>query len=78
MPFDHAPRPSDAKLEVLSTALDAYNRADLSDDGSFLATQDCIHAQNRLIDACVDCGMPTDGDEFAFAPRMVTRWLVEA
>lgn len=35
-----------------------------------------IRAQNRLIDACIDCGMPHDGDEFEFAAAMVAAWLV--
>lgn len=74
-----ARRPTDAQMERLSTALDAYNRADLAyDDGSSEAAKVCIRAQNVLLDTCVECGMPTDGDEFAFAARMVTRWLVEA
>lgn len=70
--------PSEAKLEVLSTALDSYNRANGCDDGSIGAANDCIRAQNRLLDACIDCGMSPDGDEFAFAPAMVTYWLVAA
>lgn len=73
-----APRPTDAQMERLSTALDAYNRADLADDESISAARACIRAQNVLIDRCVECGMATDGDEFEFAARMVTRWLVEA
>ena len=67
-----------AKLERLMSAYDAYNRLDLADDGSLEAARDCIRAQNRLIDACVDCGMPTEGDEFAVAAEHVTRFLVEA
>lgn len=70
--------PSDAKLEKLSDAFGAYRRADTCDDGSIGAANACIRAQNRLLDACVDCGMPLDGDEFAFAPAMVTFWLVAA
>lgn len=71
-------RATEAQLEALSTALDAYNRADLSDDGSFDAANDCIRAQNRLIDACVDCGMPVDGDEFNWAAQRVAHWLLSA
>ena len=63
-------------LERLMSAYDAYNRADSGDDGSFDAARRCIRAQNILIDTCVDCGMPTDGDEFAFAAEHVTRFLV--
>lgn len=67
-----------AKLERLLSAYDAYNRADASDDGSFDAAKRCIRAQNVLIDTCVECGMPTDGDEFAFAAKHTTRFLVAA
>lgn len=67
-----------AKTEALSTALDAYNRADQADDGSFSAAQACVRAQNALVDACVACGMRSDGDEFAFAARAVTKWLCAA
>lgn len=67
-----------AKLERLMTAYDAYNRLDLADDGSIAAAERCIRAQNVLIDACVECGMAPDGDEFAFAARVTTRFLVAA
>lgn len=67
-----------AKLEVLMSAWTAYQYADRADDGSFDAAKACIKAQNRLVDACVDCGMPTDGDEFAFAAKHVTRFLLAA
>ena len=38
-----------------------------------------IRATNVLVDACVDCGMPTGyPDHEAWAAERVTRWLVEA
>lgn len=72
------PTRSIAKLERLMTAFDAYNRLDLSDDGTVEHAQRCIRAQNVLIDVCVDCGMRPDGDEFAFAAKHTTRFLVTA
>ena len=67
-----------AKLEGLMTALDAYNRADLADDGSYEMGRVIIRAQHRLIDACVDCGMAYDADEFEFAARVTTKFLCAA
>lgn len=67
-----------AKLERLMTAYDAYNRLDLGDDGSVEWAQRCIRAQNVLLDTCVDCGMAPDGDEFAFAAAVTTRFLLAA
>lgn len=67
-----------AKLERLMSAYDAWSRLDVTDDGTVTAAQAIIRAQNVLIDACVDCGMPHDGDEFAFAARHVTRFLCAA
>lgn len=72
------PKPTEHQLEILSTAVDAYHRADLADDGSYVATRAVIRAHNVLLDACVDCGMPIDGDEFTFAAETVTAWLVAA
>jgi hypothetical protein len=69
---------SEAKLERLSTAWDAYVRADLADDGSVEAARLCIRRQNILLDTCVECGMAPRGDEFAFAARVVTSWLQRA
>lgn len=69
---------TEARLEALSTAQDAYVRADLAFDGSFDAANACIRAQNRLLDACVDCGMDPSDDEFDFAARTVANWLVSA
>lgn len=66
---------TEAQFEALSDAYDAFNRADVADDRSVEAARVAIRAQNRLIDACVDCGMALDGDEFAFAAEIVTAWL---
>lgn len=67
-----------AKLERLMSALDAYNRLDLSDDGTVEAARRIIRAQNVLLDTCVECGMPPSGDEFAFASRVIGRFLTAA
>ncbi len=67
-----------AKLERLMTLLDAYNRLDLSDDGTVAHANRCIRAQNELLDHCVECGMATDGDEFEFAARVTTLFLLAA
>lgn len=67
-----------AKLERLMSALDAYNRLDLADDGTVSAAQRCIRAQNVLLDTCVECGMKPDASEFEFANRVVGRFLVTA
>jgi hypothetical protein len=72
------PTRSIAKLERLMTAYDAYNRLDAADDGSSEAAKRCIRAQNVLLDICVECGMPYEGDEFAFAAKHTTRFLVSA
>lgn len=67
-----------AKLERLMSLLDAYNRLDATDDGTVAHAQRCIRAQNELLDHCVDCGMATDGDEFEFAARVTTQFLLAA
>lgn len=67
-----------ANLERLMTAHNAHINAGISDDGSVEAAERLIRAQDRLLDACVACGMEVDGDEFAFAAEHVTRFLVEA
>ena len=66
---------TEAQLEALSTAYDRYNRLDATDTGSLADAREIIRAQNRLIDACVECGMRPDGDEFSFAANTVTAWL---
>lgn len=72
------PTRSEAKLERLSTARSAYDRADACDDGSLEAARACIRAQNVLIDACVDCGMAPDACEFEFSARVIANWLRRA
>lgn len=69
---------SDAKLERLMSLLDAYNRLDATDDGTVAHANRCIRAQNELLDHCVECGMATDGDEFEFAARVTTQYLLAA
>lgn len=69
---------TEAQMEVLSTVYDRYNLLDAADNGSVADAREIIRAQNRLIDACVDCGMRPDGDEFAFAAATVTAWLCSA
>lgn len=69
---------SDAKLERLMGALDAYNSADRHDDGSHGAAKDCIRAQNVLLDTCIECGMSHDEDEFTWAATVVGYWLLRA
>lgn len=72
------PTRSEAKLERLSTALDARNRLSLSDDDFVAHARALIHAENVLLDMSVECGMPIGGDEIAFASRVVTKWLCAA
>ena len=68
-----------AQLETLSTALDAFNRAELADDGSTVSVRALIRATNVLLDACIDCGMAHDfADHVGWAARRVARWLCEA
>ena len=67
-----------AKLERLMSLLDAYNRLDATDDGTLAHANRCIRAQNELLDHCVECGMATDGDEFEFAARVTTQFLLAA
>lgn len=67
-----------AKLERLLTALDAYNRLHIADDGTVEAAQRCIRAGNVLLDTCIECGMRPDAPEFEFANRVVGRFLVSA
>lgn len=67
-----------AKLERLMSLYDAYNRADIGDDGSFEAARRIIRQQNELLDQCVECGMSPSDDEFAFAGRVVTQFLLSA
>lgn len=67
-----------AKLERLMTALDAYIRQDLADNGTFEAARRIIRAQNVLMDTCIECGMAPDASEFEFANRIVGRFLVTA
>lgn len=69
---------SEANLERLSSALDAYNRADVGYADTPESAKALIRAQNILIDRCVGCGMPADGNEFAFAAETVTHWLTTA
>ncbi len=69
---------SDAKRERLLSLLDHYNRLDATDDGTVAHANRCIRAQNELLDHCVECGMATDGDEFEFAARVTTLFLLEA
>lgn len=67
-----------AKLERLMTLFDTYNRLDATDDGTVAHANRCIRAQNELLDHCVECGMATDGDEFEFAARVTTQYLLAA
>ncbi len=67
-----------AKLERLMSLLDAYNRLDATDDGTVAHANRCIRAQNELLDHCVECGMATDADEFEFAARVTTQFLLAA
>lgn len=67
-----------AAQERLISAYEAWSRADKLDDGSIGAANDCIRAQNRLIDACLACGMDLDGDEFVFGAKAYARFLLDA
>lgn len=68
-----------AQLETLSTALDAFLRAELADDGSLVTVRAVIRTTNVLLDACVDCGMAHDfADHTGWAAERVTRWLLAA
>lgn len=74
---------SDAKCETLSTALDAYNRADLAartgighDVNSGLAAVNAsIRAYNTLLDVCLSLGMDHDDEPDLWAAGRVGRWL---
>lgn len=69
---------SEVKLNRLLALFDHYNRLDATDDGTVAHAQRCIRAQNELLDHCVECGMATDGDEFEFAARVTTQYLLAA
>lgn len=70
-----------AQLETLSTALDAFLRAEAADScgDSLNHVRAVIRTTNVLLDACIDCGMPHDfADHTAWAAERVTRWLLAA
>ena len=74
MPTEHA-------LEVLNTAWNAHVLADAAVKAGNLTSASVMAlcaTQSRLIDACMACGMPHDGDENEFAAQTVTAWLVGA
>lgn len=59
------------KLETLSTALTAHAQAEASADPFALP-----RAENRLLDACIACGMSLDEPAMVeWASARVTRWL---
>jgi len=64
---------TDHQLEVLSDAFDAVTRA-----GDFETTSDprgYIKAEQRLLDACIDAGMPYDhADPSAWAATKIWLW----
>ena len=78
----HMPRrePTDAQLERLNDAHQRVLQADRAVDYDNVDTvRAYIRATNVLVDACVDCGMPTDfADHEGWAAERVARWLVEA
>jgi len=71
---------SEHQLERLNDAHQRVLQADRAidyDNGDTVRAY--IRATNVLVDACVDCGMPTDyPDHEAWAAEHVARWLVEA
>jgi len=54
------PQATAHQLEVLSTALNAFQCAERADDGSSAGARAIIRTTNVLVDACVACGMPHD------------------
>jgi hypothetical protein len=70
-----------AKLERLSTALDAYTRASVAavQSPSLETFRALPRAENALEDAAVECGMDRQhGDLTGWAARAVTRFLCAA
>lgn len=69
---------SDAKCETLSTALDAYNRANVQQRQApdCIATTDAsIRAYNVLLDLCLSLGMDHADEPDLWAAGRVGRWL---
>lgn len=72
---------SEHALEFLNTAWRGYVLAEALVRAGNLTSASVIAlcaSQSRLIDACVACGMPYDGDENEFAAQIITAWLVGA
>lgn len=68
-----------AKLEQLSTALNAALLAEADVNADFASALRAIRTSNELADACVHCGMsPSEPDHTSWAAERVAQWLMAA